>query len=180
MTRIIGLDLSLVSTGLALPDGTTTTIRPDRTGITQRRLNELFGKLWRALDPENPQVAIVEGPSLHSPGELGKWRRAKWAGCAELALERLRCHVVEVPPATLKKYATDNGAADKPAMVQAALDAGGDPANDDEADAYLLWCLGELVVNGRDLFNQPDDVTRRERLALDLWWPTPEELARAS
>lgn len=178
MTRIIGLDLSLTSTGVALPDGTTTTIRPRNYAQTGRRLNELFGLLVPYLDRQRPQVAIIEGYSFGS-NMRGYARRAEWVGCARLALERFRVPYVDVPPASLKKYATDHGNADKAAMVQAALDAGGDPTNDDEADAYLLRAFGLLVIDGTDLFSQPTDEARRLRLARDLWWPTIEELAHA-
>lgn len=180
MTRIVGLDLSLVSTGVAVADGTTSTIRPRHVDPRGARLNSLGTDLWQLLEPERPHVAIVEGYAL-SGGRfpLGFARRAEWVGCVLRDLRRMQCHVVEITPSSLKNYATHNGNADKAAMIQAALDAGGDPANDDEADAYLLWSFGQLVVNGRDLFNEPTDVARRLRLADALWWPTPEELAHA-
>lgn len=178
-TRIIGLDLSLVSSGVALPDGTTTTIRPRHVDPRGRRLNDLGSQLWPHLDHHRPHVAIIEGYALHAPGMLGALRRAEWVGCVLRDLRRLRVPVVEVDNAKLKSYGTGHGGADKDRMVAAAIAAGATPANDDEADAYLLRAFGLLVVDGIDLFNQPEDVPRRLRLADTLWWPTSEELAHA-
>lgn len=179
MTRIIGLDLSIVSTGIALPDGTTRTLQP-RVVDLGGRLNQLGTDLWRILEPHRPQLAVIEGYSLHSPGPLGMVRRAEWVGCVRRDLRRMnRCPIVEVAPTKLKSWATGNGNAMKPAMVQAARDAGGDPANDDEADAYLLWALGRLTVDDLDLFNDPKGRIRRLAVADDLAWPDPKELIHA-
>lgn len=179
MTRIIGLDLSIASTGIAVPDGTTMTLQP-RVVDLGGRLNQLGTDLWRILEPEQPQLAVIEGYSLHSPGPLGMVRRAEWVGCVRRDLRRMgRCPIVEVPPAQLKIWATGHGNADKAAMVDAARAAGGDPANHDEADAYLLWAIGRLVVDGLDLFNDPADLPRRIKVADDLAWPDIEELAHA-
>lgn len=179
MTRIIGLDLSLTSSGIALPDGTTRTIHPQHVDPRGRRLNDLGSQLWRLLEEHRPHVAIIEALPLHAPGIVGLIRRAEWHGCVLRDLRRLRCPVVEVDNAKLKSYGAGHGGADKAAMVQAALDAGGDPANDDEADAYVLRAFGLLVIDGTDLFNDPTEVARRLRLADDIWWPTVEELAHA-
>lgn len=177
MTRIVGLDLSLVSTGVALPNGDTTTLQARHADPRERRLNQLGTDLWRLLNPLTPQLAIVEGYSLHSPGPLGMVRRAEWVGVALLQLRRMRCPIVEVPPSTLKAWATGNGNATKPAMVQAALDAGADPANDDEADAYLLRAIGRLTVDDIDPFADPKGRIRRLALADQLAWPDLKELA---
>lgn len=177
MTRIVGLDLSLVSTGIALPDGTTVTLNARHADPRERRLNQLGTDLTKILAPHRPQLAVIEGYSLHSPGPLGMVRRAEWVGNALVVLRRMRCPVLEVPPATLKSWATGNGNAKKDAMVAAAIDGGGDPGNDDEADAYLLWAIGQLTVNDRDLFNDAKGRIRRLALADQLAWPDPQELA---
>ena len=67
-------------------------------------------------------------------GELG--------GCVRFLLHRLGIPVVDVPPATLKKYATGRGNAPKDEMIAAAIRRFGFAGCDNnEADAYLLWCL---------------------------------------
>lgn len=179
MTRIVALDLSLTSTGICVPDGTTLTLRPktEREVDLAARLNWLGTRLWQQLDWENPQLAIIEGYSLHSPGPLGALRRAEWVGCVRRDLRRMRVPIVEVPPAQLKSWATGNGNATKEAMTAAAQAAGGNPQNDDEADAYLLWALAELTVNDRDHFGDPKERIRRLAVADALVWPDPKDLA---
>lgn len=174
MTRIVGLDLSLTSTGIAVPDGTTLTLNARTVDPREARLNQLGTDLWRLLEREHPQLAVIEGYSLHSPGPLGLTRRAEWVGVALLNLRRMRCPVVEIPPTTLKSWATGNGHATKDAMVTAAHAAGGHPENDDEADAYLLWALGQLTVNDRDYFDDARERTRRLAVADRVAWPAQE------
>lgn len=180
MTRTIGLDLSLVSSGIALPDGTTTTLRPRHVDPRGRRLNDLGGQLWTLLDRHQPELAIIEGYSFHSPGPMGALRRAEWVGCVLRDLRRLRVPVVEVPPTTLKSWATGNGHASKARMTEAAHTAGGQPANDDEADAYLLRALGLLTVDDVDLFDDTRERIRRLHVADALAWPDElQEVPRA-
>ena len=59
-------------------------------------------------------------------------------------------HNIELMPvhtATLKKFATGNGRAGKPAMIQAASERGWNPRDDNEADAALLSELECQFVN---------------------------------
>ena len=178
MTRIVALDLSLTSTGIALPDGTTLTLHSD-TALPEIRLNRLYGRLHKILEPAAPTLAIIEGYTIHAIGPLGQIRRAEWVGCAKLCLRRMRVPWVEVNPTTLKSWATGNGNASKERMVLAAQQAGGDPANHDEADAYLLWALARLTIDDLDLFADPTDRSRRLKLADDLAWPDVKELTHA-
>lgn len=156
--KIVGLDLSLTSTGVALPDGHTVTLHPKQYAVTGRRLNELWGLLYPLLDRHRPDVAVVEGYA-YGANMPGSERRAEWVGCARLALERFRIPHIDVPPKKLKKWATGNGNADKAAMVQAALAAGGDPANDDEADAYLLRAMALETITARAAVDERDRFT---------------------
>lgn len=175
MTRIVGLDLSLTSSGIALPDGTTTTLRPD-TALPDVRLNQLYGRLHRLLEPHRPQLALIEGYALHAPGALGLTRLAEWGGVARLVLRRMRCPYVVVPPTSLKLWACGHGHANKDRMIDAAKAAGATPANDDEADAYLLRAIGLLTVDDIDLFQDPRERIRRLALADDLAWPDLRDL----
>jgi len=53
--------------------------------------------------------------------------------CAKYEIECMTVH-----SATLKKFSTGHGAASKETMVEAVLAKGYKPANDDEADAFLM------------------------------------------
>ncbi len=98
-----------------------------------------------------PPLVLVEGYSLMSKGaghhdttELGGvLRREIWF--------RAGVRAVEVPPGTLKKFATGKGNANKTVVVsRVALRWGVEFGTDDEYDAYALARLG-LVVVGREL-----------------------------
>ena len=66
--------------------------------------------------------------ALHFQGEM-------LAAAAEFGSETLPVH-----SATLKKYATGSGRAEKQQMIDEARRRGFDPKDDNEADACLIWC----------------------------------------
>ena len=143
--RILGLDISLTKTGAATASGTTYTIKG---GKGDERLNTLFREVSQLAHDHH--LAIIEDLPTHamSAGLTGQAQ-----GVARLALWRARVPYVTVPPSVLKKWATGKGNAKKPEMIKAALEVAGgvDPKvwtpTDDEADAYLLRELGEMVVH---------------------------------
>ena len=160
---IIGLDLSLGSTGLAVRDdaGKITTHRiqskPKATGplvktkrgMTASQTYEdkltrfmLIGHRVAQLVPDGSTV-YVEGPSYGSPGSSSHDIAGNWW----LVLQRLdekNCDVVVVPPATLKTYATGKGNTDKDnvlaAVIRRYLDLG--ITGNDVADAVTLMAIG--------------------------------------
>lgn len=174
---IIGLDLALTSSGVAYPDGTTGTLKARAGDDNGARLNQLGTDLERLLAPHRIDLAILEGYAIHAVGIVGMLRRAEWIGCVRRDLRRRRIPTMFVFPHVLKSWATNNGNATKPAMVKAAHDAGGHPANDDEADAYLLRAVGELYLNDVDLFNDPKDRARRLHVANGMTWADPTRKA---
>lgn len=181
MIRIVGLDLSLSSTGIALPDGTTRTIKPEPGDVAGKRLNRLGTRLWTILTnlDHTPNVALIEDLPTHTLSPATTIKLAKWHGCVERDLRRLRIPVVNVNPTRLKMFATNLGGASKDQMIAAAVAAGGTPANDDEADAYLLRAIAVLGLDAHDLFNDPGDRARRMVIADALEWPPIEELSLA-
>jgi len=85
----------------------------------------------------------AKGQAIYQIGELG--------GIIRFWLYQHSITTVEVPPATLKKYATGSGNAGKDAMLAAAirrfhLGEGHDENN--EADAYLLWAMAREAYGG--------------------------------
>lgn len=163
--RVIGLDLSLSSTGIALADGRTVRLTSKGKATGGLRLAQLEERLFSILDRDPPaaNLAVVEGYSLGSPGKLGLARKAEWHGIVFRELHRRRVPVLEVTPSTLKVWATDNGGADKGRMIARALELGAaiGPDDDDEADAYLLRALGRHVLGVEVL-----DLTEKQREAL--------------
>lgn len=151
MTAVIGLDLSLQATGVATPDGVHLIRSSGRTGATLRvrraRLHDLttrIGLLVTEYATHSRALVVIEGPSYGSKTG-GQHERAGlfWMTVDELLSAG---HLVaEVPPATLKKYATGHGQAKKGAMGDAAarripdVDTGGD---DNMVDALWLRAMG--------------------------------------
>lgn len=145
--KIVGLDMSLTSTGVAVCDRSgaysTYLIAPSkgtegdltaRIGQVQEQLNHLI---------VTADMIVYEGLVHRSQGA---WALAMVQGVFHGILAREDAtpdRVVEVPPATLKKWATGKGNASKRAMLTQAvreLDYPGD--SDDEADALWLLSIG--------------------------------------
>lgn len=150
----MGLDLACEATGVALPTGRTETWRPPRPPgkrtVDYRGLRAHWyqGQMARALRLWAPDLVVIEEVAGHGqPHTVAAIAYVRSA--VEVAIYESEARLVEVNPSTLKKWATGSGRADKADMIAAAEARGGRPANDDEADAYLLRAWGlELVGEG--------------------------------
>ncbi len=162
----MGLDLSLTSTGVALPDGTTYRIRT-RQKDGDRRLLHIRDDIREDLAEHRPHLAVVEDLPRH----------AKGAGVTAMVHGVVRAELVEagvpyatVVPATLKSYACDHGRADKARMAAAAYLAAGveflDDKGGDQCDAWWLRAAG-YDAYGQPLFALPE--AQRERLRKVAW-----------
>jgi Holliday junction resolvasome RuvABC endonuclease subunit len=138
--RVLGVDLSLTATGLAHPDGSALTFKPTYQGF--QRLAEIRNAVLDAVMISHASFVAIEGYSMGSKGssflslaELGGIVRfAFWAG-------GLRW--LDVPPSTLKRYATGKGNADKATVLQAAWKRLGYEGTDhNAADALWLQAIG--------------------------------------
>lgn len=166
--RVIGLDLSLTSPGIAYPDGTTARIRT-KASDGDRRLVTIRHEIEAAIAHYRPQLAVLEDLPVHahSAGITGMVHGVVRAVLADAGIPRAL-----IAPATLKAFAVDNGAASKADMVLAASRAAGRLIDtDDEADAWWLRAAG-LEAVGYPVV----DVTERQtaRLAKAKWPPLTE------
>jgi crossover junction endodeoxyribonuclease RuvC len=100
----------------------------------------------------------IEGPSLHSTNQADKLGQVR--GVLELVSMDYLSFPHEIPPTSLKKFATGYGHASKDKMMQTALQAGWDVRNDDEADA--AW----LTEIARALHEDDLPLTRKQLEAL--------------
>ncbi|AQW55252.1 hypothetical protein ACIQPP_05375 [Streptomyces violaceusniger] len=169
--RVIGLDLSLRSTGVCLPDGTTYRIKT-RQRDGDRRLVVIRNNIRAALAEHRPHLAVLEDLPMH----------AKAAGLTAQVHGPVKCELLDagvkyttVVPATLKSYACDNGQADKAEMAAAAyLAAGVEFPGDltpsgkggDMCDAWWLRAAGHDAY-GMPLFDLPQ--AQRDRLSVVEW-----------
>lgn len=167
--RIMGLDLSITAPGIALPDGTTLTVKT-RTQDGDRRLQTIVDQIGLALG-EGPD-GIGDGVDLVVIEDLPT--HAKSAGITGMVHGAVRLRLIDfgtpyvlVTPATLKAYATGKGNADKTAMAIAALKrAGREFADDNQCDAaWLRWAA--LDALGQPEFPVP--AAQRARLAKVTW-----------
>lgn len=158
--RVVGLDLSLTSTGVS--DGQSTRVIQTAPGpALEARLDTLLRSVvafvlsptqWTDRQPYGMRadLVVIEAPA---------WSRAKQTGHEELSalrvmvrhrLWRLDIPYALVPPTTLKKYTTGNGTASKQLMVFTMDDRYGAGLSNvlvkdgryDRADALALAAMG--------------------------------------
>ena len=142
MPDVIGLDLSLTSTGVAHGD-TTVSFQPKTKGM--QRLEDLTLEILGVVLSYPDPFVVVEGYSFssrnshaHALGELG--------GVARHALWVRRIAYVDVPPTCRAKFATGKGNAGKAEVVSSVSARTGrtwtGKGAEDECDAWVLQEMG--------------------------------------
>ena len=165
--RILALDLSLTATGWCL-DGETGLIKPKTRGM--ERLDNILTDVLDTWRDRQPDVVVIEGYSFGSQGR-SVYQIGELGGVVRREFWRRRIPFIEVPPSTLKKYTTGKGNANKDAMLAAAIRRFGFAGvSNDEADAFLLWCMA-MDAYGLGQVTVP----KLQRAALDaVEWPVLE------
>lgn len=140
--KLLGLDLSLTSTGFCI-DGQTGVISSGLTGV--ERLEAMRDDICNLLVANNVDCVLLEGYSFASRsgqafsiGELG--------GVIRLAIYELGIPIVEIPPTCRAKFATGKGNASKNEVISSiSARTGivwGNPGADDKCDAWILEEIG--------------------------------------
>lgn len=146
--KVVGLDLSLTSTGLALiVDGTAQVVR--HTTVTAGdTVARRHGRLAAIADmarqwATGSDLVVLEGPSYgsttgHQHDRAGLW----WLVVHRLLAAELPLAVV--PPTARARYATGKGNASKDAVLVAVVRRYPqvDVTGNDEADALVLAAMG--------------------------------------
>lgn len=157
---IVGIDLSLTSTGVAtLVDGTLTTTRVTSKGHTADSLARRFERQTIITDQllelaKGASLVVIEGlftgpKAGHVIDRAGAW----WRVAGSLMLWNIP--VLVIPATQAKMFLTGKGNADKGTMVMVASKLWPDwmPSSDsnaeDEADAIALVMVG-LAVAGTE------------------------------
>lgn len=156
--RVLGLDLSLTSTGMS--DGTWSrvvqTTPADRLEV---RLHEIISEIGRFADAGVPvRLAVIEGPAWSKVSGVGHEELSALRVMVRHRLWRLNIPYAMVPPTTLKLWTSGNGRATKPEMVAAVADRFGHDLTGikvkdgryDLADATALAAMG-LARVGRPM-----------------------------
>ena len=145
--RIVGIDPSLTSTGIATHDKGTYVVRfgqrptsATEDGWMHRRVLVLRAEIVRAC--AFADVVFIENFAFGA--QQGREKLGYVGHSIRETLGTLGVPHVDIPPKTLKLFATGNGSAEKEEVKRAAVDfLGLDPsAKDDEADALWLRELG--------------------------------------
>lgn len=154
--KVAGADISLLASGLALPDGTFRTIAPPTSSTGYHRHRNVSRRIIEELELSEAGLVVIEDYDRNPKGRTALIRAAEVQGIVRTDLADRNVAIATVPPTTLKKYATGKGNAPKSALFDAALATGlGEradpdyrPANYDESDAYWLRCLGVAILAG--------------------------------
>ena len=158
MTRILGLDLSLTSTGVCsiliepmdhYDDREVDTRSIKTAGKKDAPLADRAHRLLRIIDQatlgDRPDLVVIEGPSFGQQRQSGQHDRAGlwWQTVIHFEVGE-NVPVVEVPPALLKRYATGKGNAGKDEVLAAVVRRYPDVpvTGNDEADALVLAAMG--------------------------------------
>jgi crossover junction endodeoxyribonuclease RuvC len=190
---IVGLDLSLTSTGIAILNTGTRKAHVDRIQSdppkTERhpktrkplpptllQRTERLGKLRDQIcaTAEDADLIVIEGPSFASKTGSAHDRSGLWWLVVHTLDDYRWAPIIEVPPSCRMKYATGKGNAPKDvvlaAVVRRYLDV--DVTGNDEADALILAAMG-----ARHLGAPIEDTLPQLNLtAMDnVHWPAPKE-----
>ena len=140
--RLLGLDVSLTNTGVAVCDGLNVihldTIRPGKGSLPQR-LGRLYSSLKEIVEEFSPEKAIVEAVVYHrNPSTAIALGSAR--GVVLLLMEQMKIPVEEISPTAIKLATVGNGRASKKQvqfMVRAIFGLRKTP-NEHESDALAL------------------------------------------
>ena len=164
--RIIGLDLSIAAPGFADVDGSTHTLKL-AAKLGDARLVEIAResvKIAMTTHPWRADLAVIEDLPTHAHGA---GITGMVHGAVRAALIDALVPYVTVPPASLKKFGTGKGNADKTAMALAAFKRfGREFADDNQCDAFWLRAMG-LAAYGHPLVELP--AAQTETLAKVVW-----------
>lgn len=162
MTAVIGLDLSLTSTGICDALGNMHTYGGDAK-VGDRRLRIIRSGVYAAVQLGADLAVIEDLPR----GAMGGSSTGMAQGVARCELLDLNVPYVLVVASVLKTYATGKGTASKIEMALAAYKrADMEFPNDDECDAWWLRAMG-LDALGEPLFELP--ASHRKALAKVSW-----------
>lgn len=139
MSVVVGLDLSSTSTGICAA-GNCRTITPK---------GDLLNRARTIANEIRPTALTANLLVIEAIGTRHVNTAIAIATVHALTLDRLHNligpRIIKIPPAVLKKWATGRGNANKDHMLAAAI-RNGCPADDnDGADAWWLWTIGEAI-----------------------------------
>ncbi|WMB17030.1 crossover junction endodeoxyribonuclease RuvC [Akkermansia muciniphila] len=146
---VLGLDLSLTSTGWAIDADDERrkwgVIKTARRGAS--RLDHIDDAITRLIEAEMPDLVVIENYAFGNSLSLAAL--AELGGVVRLSLHRMGYRYIAVAPATLKKFVTGKGQAEKAAMMMHCLrNWNVEIGNNNAADAFGLCQFGRCYLDG--------------------------------
>lgn len=173
MTGVLAFDLSLTSTGVAMPDGSTHVIRTNAADPLEIRLDVIVRGVGDAYftDCRARRADLVVIEDFVTKGKFSG-AVAPVHGAVRWWLHTVEATVVVTAPASVKLYASGKGNCDKDAMGIAAMKRAGldFSGRNDECDAWWLRAMA-LDAYGTPVVDMP----AAHRAALEkVKWPDLE------
>lgn len=137
----MGIDPSLLSTGVCYT-GHTEVIKTSPI-LGMERLVLILREISERMDGDLTTHACIEGYYITPGRMMNTIGMAELGGAIKLLCRSRGLPTIVVPPATLKKYITGKGNADKQMVMQAVKKRWGKSfTSNDMADAYGLFMFG--------------------------------------
>lgn len=154
--RVVGIDLSLSATGLAAIDDTVGIVTVETTVLKSKPDDGTLKGRHRRLEAiaagvmgftAHAHLVVIEGPS-YSSGGRGTWDRAGLWWWVVSVLNLTQTALIEVPPKTRAKWATNSGNAGKNAVAVAMGRMWPEVrlTDDNDSDALALATIGAQVA----------------------------------
>jgi crossover junction endodeoxyribonuclease RuvC len=149
--KVLGLDLSLTSSGVAVVESGTGVVYTEaiktkgKKNDTLRERHErhayILTRIQEIIEEHSPQYIVIEGPAYASSvGKLHDRSGLWWIVVFTLMNDLYK--VSEVPPTNRAQYATGKGRVPKEVVVAAVAEHMSTVVKtDDEADAIVLACM---------------------------------------
>jgi Holliday junction resolvasome RuvABC endonuclease subunit len=159
---IIGLDLSLTSTGIAVLNGpgiTSRSLEPKKL-MGAERLSWFYHNVISAIRLYEPTLVVLE--SYAHEAKFGREQAGELGGVVRLALHEMGARWITYAPSQLKKFATGSGKSDKSIVARELYKRYGvDAEGNDEVDACGLALMGAAHLGYRVTLT----VAQREAIA---------------
>lgn len=143
--RIVGVDPSLTSTGIALVEGGRfTAVERVRTKLKgHQRVDHIVSRILEVADSPVDTLVGIEGTAMGAKGAAVVQIFGLW-GIITRELWKAGFRYYVVGPTTLKKYATGSGAAGKDDVMTAVVRSYPDVdfTGNDMADAMVIAAIG--------------------------------------
>jgi crossover junction endodeoxyribonuclease RuvC len=162
---VLGLDLSLTSTGIALVGDGELPERPYRAAVAPKgvlgaaRLSWLGAEVMGAVAMTRPDLVAIEGYSFGARGNA-LFQIGELGGVVRFLLYERRLRIVEVPPGEWRKQLFGRGNLPKDQVRVEAWKRYG--VEFDSLDVLEAWCVATCVLRREQGIDKPDPKRRRK------------------